>query len=218
MMEKTGHTTNQTINRIITELEEKQLTETAKILRQGNLTLHPAIAAISIHGSRGPQGGYRPDSDLDLSLVLKKDVDPTEELCSEALRLTLDNWRGEVEPDNRQNEEKVNNRCDKEKPDSLCDEEEPGSGHKAANVDNRHNGEEPDRNHNDVELDCVVVFDKKGCGLSCFDHEKFDGTLCKGGTDCLGLYKIQRGYSGFVPECGVKVEMMFPFVRVRVGF
>ncbi len=193
-MENTDHTSNHIINHIITDLEEKQLNETAQILRHGNLTLHPVIAAISIHGSRGPKGGFRPDSDLDLSLILKKNVNPTEDLCSEALLLTLDNWQSKVKPGSRYGGAK---------PDELC------------------GGEETDSRHYEVELDCVVVFDKRGCGLKCFDSEefdieKFDKNICKDGTDCLGLYKMQRGFKGFVPECGVKVEMMFPFVKVVV--
>lgn len=138
------------------------LHETADILEHGGLVVHPAVDFLSLEGSRGPKGGYRPDSDLDLGLILRPDVRPTEDLCREVLTRALDNWRSRV------------------------------------------------------ELDAAVVFDRQGCGLKCFDQRTYRPGLCDGGLDCVGLYKIQRGFEGFVPACGVTVELLYPFVRLPV--
>lgn len=37
---------------------------TVALLETSNLTLHPAVSRVVLHGSRGLAGGYRPDSDI----------------------------------------------------------------------------------------------------------------------------------------------------------
>ena len=46
------------------------LPETHAILAAGNLVVHDGVEAITLHGSRGPSGGARVDSDIDLALVV----------------------------------------------------------------------------------------------------------------------------------------------------
>jgi hypothetical protein len=46
------------------------LPETWALLRSSNLTVHPRVFRIPRHGSRGLAGGFRPDSDIDLTLLV----------------------------------------------------------------------------------------------------------------------------------------------------
>ena len=78
-------------------------TETAWLLRAAALAVHPRVTAITLHGSRGPAGGYRPDSDVDMCLivdttVMTKRAEPTALLRS-VLDTTLTHWQGTVEAD-----------------------------------------------------------------------------------------------------------------------
>ena len=136
--------------------------ETYRILRAGNLVVHPSVTAVVLGGSRGPNNCYRPDSDIDLSLIVDSGglaVGPKlGQLLDDVLQTTLKNWRGEV------------------------------------------------------ELDLAAVFDMHACGLKCFGQSgPFDLSICGGsGRDCFGIYKIQRGFSGFVPPFGVLVEKINP--------
>ena len=134
--------------------------ETARILRDAALTVHPRVTAITLHGSRGPAGGCRPDSDVDMCLIVDTEgVTKRSELAAllcTVLDTTLAHWRGAV------------------------------------------------------EADLAAVYDRQGCGLSCFERLTWDQAQCaSGGQDCFGLYKIQRGYDGFV-EQGVELRKMFP--------
>ncbi len=46
------------------------LPTTYALMLTSNLTLHPTVSRVVMHGSRGLAGGYRPDSDIDLSLIV----------------------------------------------------------------------------------------------------------------------------------------------------
>lgn len=82
---------------------ESSLLETCKLLRASNLTLHPAVSKIVLHGSRGPAGGYRPDSDIDLSLIVDLHTGITAAelpvLLREVLETMLRNWRSAIQAD-----------------------------------------------------------------------------------------------------------------------
>jgi hypothetical protein len=141
------------------------LPTTHALLKSSNFTLHPAVSRIILHGSRGPAGGYRPDSDIDLSLIV--DTPPgaalseVQVLLQDVLEMTLSNWQ--------------------------CA----------------------------VEIDLAVVFDVRNCGLKCFEQTAWDEQLCTlGGVDCFGLYKVQRGFNGFVTNAGVQVKWMYPCLKV----
>ena len=45
------------------------LPETYRLLRSAGLKVHPNVRRITLHGSRGPAGGYHDDSDIDLCLI-----------------------------------------------------------------------------------------------------------------------------------------------------
>ena len=66
----------------------------------------------------------------------------------------------------------------------------------------------------DIELDTALVFDKMNCGLVCYQQQIYDPTLCLHGKDCIGLYKIQKGFSGFVPEIGLEVKKIYPILII----
>ena len=138
---------------------------THTLLIAANFVLHPAVSRVVLHGSRGPAGGYRPDSDIDLSLIV--DVprgtmqSQPQVLLYDVLELTLNNWQSTI------------------------------------------------------EVDLAAVFDARDCGLKCFERTFWDQNLCSlGGADCFGLYKIQRGFDGFISNAGVQVKRMYPCLRI----
>jgi hypothetical protein len=74
--------------------------ETYELIMSANLEVHPGVTSIILHGSRGLAGDPRPDSDIDLSLLIDKlpRLDIEREL-QEVLNETLDHWRGPIELD-----------------------------------------------------------------------------------------------------------------------
>ena len=146
-------------------LLKSSLPETYELLRASNLTLHPAVSRAFLHGSRGLAGGYRPDSDIDLSLLVDLPAGITAPelpvLMRRVLELTLNNWQGSI------------------------------------------------------EADLAAAFDIRNCKLKCFDRASWDEQLCRfGGIDCFGLYKIQKGFNGFVTNAGVQVKRMYPCLKI----
>ena len=77
------------------ELKEK-LPETFEILKASKITVSPRVKKITLHGSRGPRGKVRINSDLDLCLVTDIDIQLIPEkhwdiLLRRVLKTTLDN-------------------------------------------------------------------------------------------------------------------------------
>ncbi len=143
------------------------LPETYALLKAANLTVHPAVMRITLEGSRGLAGCYRPDSDIDLTLI----VDPRSlpeglrqqgDFLRGVLLTTLKNWRG-------------------------C-----------------------------VEADLAAVFDIRGCGLACLEKTYYEVGACGcGGIDGFGLYKIQKGFNGFVHGQGIiQLKRMYPILTI----
>lgn len=137
------------------------LPETYRLLVTGNLVVHPRVRAVILGGSRGPRGGHREDSDIDLSIIVDVGELPPGpqlgDLLADVLHTTLQHWTGPV------------------------------------------------------ELDLAAVFDTQACGLACFGQPLVDLSACgASGCDCFGIYKIQRGFHGFVPPSGVTVQKMSP--------
>lgn len=156
-------------NTIISQFEDEfatRLPDTQSILHSGNLVIHPAVSQITLHGSRGLAGKFRPDSDIDLSLLISSTEPPEinhdfEKLCIEVLQVTLSQWKSEI------------------------------------------------------ELDLAVIFPIHPCRFACFQVNDYDAALCSlGGVDCFGIYKIQKGFSGFVLNAGIQVEKMYPLITV----
>jgi hypothetical protein len=143
-----------------------ELPETAELLRNGGLSVNDAVGRVSLHGTRGLKRGYRRDSDIDLTLIVKdvfvegRSRQEQDAFFLEIIKATLESWKGSV------------------------------------------------------ELDLALAFDKGGCGLPCFDENHFNSGLCENHTDCFGLFKIQKGFSGRVPECGIDTELMYPAIII----
>ena len=142
----------------------RDLPDTYELLRLCNLVVRPEVTRITVHGSRGPAGGYQDDSDVDLSLIVHtseaKHSRELETLLRDSLDTTLRNWQGTA------------------------------------------------------ELDLAAVFDKRGCGRRCFEMTDFDDNLCETVVDCLGIYKTQKGFNGFVEGPAVQVRAMYPCMIV----
>lgn len=77
------------------------LPETHALLMFSNLTVHPAVSRIILHGSRGPARKSRPDSDIDLSLIVEPEpAQPDQEWFLEQIYNTTKlSWRGRVDLD-----------------------------------------------------------------------------------------------------------------------
>lgn len=79
------------------------LPATYALLKAAHLTVHSSVCRVVLHGSRGLAGGYRPDSDLDLSLIVAPPalLPPAalDDLLQEVLETTLHYWQGAVEAD-----------------------------------------------------------------------------------------------------------------------
>lgn len=141
------------------------LPETHALLMASNLKLHPAVSSVVLSGSRGPAGGYRSDSDIDLSLIVdapqRASMRQLQTLLRDVLETTLNNWR--------------------------CT----------------------------VEADLAAVFDIRDCGLKCFEQTLWDERMCEfGGVDCFGLFKIQKGFNGFVTNAGIQVKRIHPCLKI----
>jgi hypothetical protein len=80
-----------------------RLPTTHALLQAANLTVHPLVTAVTLHGSRGLAGGYRPSSDVDLSLLIDPATTagnpPSAEQMEAVLDTTLSHWQGGIEPD-----------------------------------------------------------------------------------------------------------------------
>lgn len=83
---------------------ESLLPQTYGLLQTAPLVLHPAVERVILSGSRGIGGRPRPDSDVDLSLVVARDALPAdaperEQMLCAVVEVTLSRWSGMVECD-----------------------------------------------------------------------------------------------------------------------
>ena len=156
----------ETINPLFENEFSIRLPVTHSILQSGNLVIHPAVNQITLHGSRGLADNSRPDSDIDLSLLVSSPIPPRidnnlENLMRDVLDVTLSNWKSQI------------------------------------------------------ELDLAAIFSIRPCNFACFQVNNYDPRLCSmGGVDCFGIYKIQKGFSGFVLNAGIQVEKMYPLITI----
>jgi hypothetical protein len=138
------------------------LPDTHRLLSSANLFVHPFVSLVVLHGSRGLAGGWRPESDIDLSLIVEtRGIQISQALFYDITRTTLDNWKSAV------------------------------------------------------ELDLAVIYDMKRCGLKCFEQTTWQQEFCQlGGVDCFGIYKIQKGFHGFLTHAGIQVQLMYPCLKI----
>ncbi|HRF48877.1 MAG TPA: nucleotidyltransferase domain-containing protein [Anaerolineales bacterium] len=81
----------------------ERLPDTYRLLQTANLTVHRSVARVVLHGSRGLAGGARPDSDVDLSLIVdtptRAEPDGIEADLNAVFVSTFSAWRADVEVD-----------------------------------------------------------------------------------------------------------------------
>jgi hypothetical protein len=81
----------------------RSLPATHALLQSANLVVHPNVKRIVLHGSRGPAGGSRPDSDIDLSLIVDLPADMggmgLEPFLQTVFESTFHAWQADIEPD-----------------------------------------------------------------------------------------------------------------------
>ena len=66
-----------------------------------------------------------------------------------------------------------------------------------------------------IEADLAVIYDRRKCGLRCFDQTTWQPEICQpGGLDCFGIYKVQKGFHGFITGAGIQVRLMYPCLKV----
>ena len=79
------------------------LPETYSLLKSSKLTVHESVSRIILHGSRGLADSARPDSDIDLSLIVDTKAISTQAdinaILDEISKTTLSNWDNDVELD-----------------------------------------------------------------------------------------------------------------------
>jgi hypothetical protein len=66
-----------------------------------------------------------------------------------------------------------------------------------------------------LDVDLAAVFDLGTCcGMRCFQERVWNDEIIQGrGVDCFGIYKIQRGFDGYVTE-GVRLAVMYPLLVI----
>ena len=74
-------------------------------LKNGPLVVHDAVSRVTLHGSRGPAGGFQDNSDIDLCLIVDGEqysyLSQDEELLKDIIYTTLAEWRGSLKLDLR---------------------------------------------------------------------------------------------------------------------
>ena len=143
---------------------QNYLSDTHALLLSGPLVIHDSVRAITLHGSRGLCGHPRPDSDIDLALIIDEKrlnghVEP-ESLLREVLETTLEGWNGRV------------------------------------------------------EVDLAAVYDREKCGLKCLTVIEHNFHGCARTIDCMGVYKIQRGFNGYVDTHELDCRKMQPSMLI----
>jgi hypothetical protein len=77
--------------------------DTRTLILDAGLLIHDAVDRITLHGSRGPKGGARASSDLDLCFVVNASslaaASDREELLREVILTALSGWNGTVKLD-----------------------------------------------------------------------------------------------------------------------
>lgn len=142
------------------------LPETHALLQAAHLVVHPAVERVVLEGSRGVGGKPRPDSDVDLSLVVSRfalpaDEPAREQLLRSVLEATLFAWRGTV------------------------------------------------------ECDLAAVYDERDCGLTCFSGQRDTSPACSQGGSChFGIYKLQKGFAGYVPWAIIELPKVYPLLEI----
>lgn len=66
-----------------------------------------------------------------------------------------------------------------------------------------------------VECDLAAVYDERGCGLLCFSGQRDAPHACPQGGGCrFGIYKLQKGFAGYVPWAIIELPKVYPLLEI----
>lgn len=66
-----------------------------------------------------------------------------------------------------------------------------------------------------IEVDIALIFELHPCGLTCFSNSYWEKkNSCETITDCFGLYKNQKGFHGIITNAGIRVDRMYPCLKI----
>lgn len=66
-----------------------------------------------------------------------------------------------------------------------------------------------------VECDLAALYDERGCGLLCFSGQRDTPPACPEGGGCrFGIYKLQKGFSGYVPWAIIELPKVYPLLEI----
>jgi predicted nucleotidyltransferase len=65
-----------------------------------------------------------------------------------------------------------------------------------------------------IEIDTAAIYDKQKCELKCFYSHSGDINCSLYKKDCFGIYKIQKEFTGFVPNIGIDIKMAYPMIVI----
>ena len=154
-----------TINEFLPDLVDL-LPETQAILADANLTVHDAVIGVNLAGSRGLAGGYRPDSDVDLTLIVDAGSCP---LANRIARIGCA---------------------------TCCGRRSMRGAARSISTRRRFSIRA-------TAAGCAALISASGTTRS----------LRGRGIDCFGIYKIQRGFDGYVTQ-GVELARMYPMLPI----
>ncbi len=151
------------ITRYSPELD-RLLPHTASLLKITRWQVHPGVLRVVLIGSRGLNGHPRPDSDIDLSLIVDPALLPAaeperEQFLRAVIETTLESW------------------------------------------------------HGPVELDTAAPFGSADA-LRMFSVRDYDAALVSACAPHIGLYKLQKGFSGYVPPHMLDWQKLYPLLTI----
>ena len=66
-----------------------------------------------------------------------------------------------------------------------------------------------------VECDLAAVFDTRGCGLRCLAGQLDAPPTCAHQGGCrFGIYKLQKGFAGYIPWSMIELGRMYPVLEI----
>jgi hypothetical protein len=143
---------------------DRLLPQTAALLKITRWQVHPGVLHVVLIGSRGLDGHPRPDSDIDLSLIVDPAMLPPaeperEQFLRAVIETTLDSW------------------------------------------------------HSPVEVDVAAPFGSLET-LRMFSVRDYDAELVAASAPHIGLYKLQKGFSGYVPPPILDWQKIYPLLTI----
>ncbi|MBK9745940.1 MAG: nucleotidyltransferase domain-containing protein [Chloroflexi bacterium] len=143
---------------------DRLLPQTAALLKITRWQVHPGVLRVVLIGSRGLDGHPRPDSDIDLSLIVDPAMLPPaeperEQFLRAVIETTLNSWQSPV------------------------------------------------------EVDVAAPFGSPDA-LRMFSVRDYNAALVSTCAPQIGLYKLQKGFSGYVPAEMLDWRKVYPLLTI----